>query len=145
MLSWLGLLVVVLIILGIGSTLPPTAAFGATALALLIVVPLSAVGIWLRLARTERAVEDFDGIPMPGILGLAGLDIDEDDDPDALSARQFVQQVDRAENPGARGRASPDAAAPHPDSSTGKKCPECGAITPGTSSKYCRVCGSVLS
>jgi hypothetical protein len=142
-LCWSGLLVGVLVILGIGLTFPPSVALEAIVLALVFFLPLSAIGIWLRLTWTERAIDEFDGAPMPGILGIAGVDIEPD--PGDLSAKQLVQQVEQAENPGRR---TPGAAeAPplvHEEPNT-KRCASCGASTTGSGSSYCRVCGGALA
>ena len=47
---------------------------------LFVFAPLGVAGVWISLANTRRAIDDFGGRPMNGILGWLGYDIEPDDE-----------------------------------------------------------------
>jgi hypothetical protein len=132
------------VLVGIGATLPPPIAFPVTVLLLLLIVLPGAFGIWLRLRWTDRALDEFGGVPMPGLLGLAGYDIESDPEAVGLSAKEFVQQVESQENPGKRGAVPRTSRTEGSGSTGGSVCAVCGALTPGPDSTHCRMCGAIL-
>lgn len=100
----------------------------------IILIPAYAVGVyWVR-----NAVDQYGGVPMPGMLGLFGVNIEEDDDDDDDRDGDATPKAWQ----GSGGRLIDKDDPADPDA---RRCPKCGAITVGTDSAYCRACGASLA
>jgi hypothetical protein len=122
------------------------------------------LGLGLSLAWAHRAVSEFQGMPFPGIWGVLGFDVLPDDA--GTSPFGYAQpDTNYAASPGLvePASASPPAqpAPPIPPTSSSvamsthsdaggpvgpaaNGCSECGAVTQGADSRFCRMCGASL-
>ncbi len=110
---------------------------------LLILVALALLaGFGLTYVWVRRAVDEFGGTPMPGILGVMGADIEPDE---PSSTRRLDLDLDDPSPPELPPRLNPDddrvALSPPARSPI---CARCGARTSEPGSMFCRVCGAEL-
>ena len=114
------------------------------------------VGFLLNIWWVQRAVDNYGGSPFPGLLGLLGVEILSDDDPEELwhEAAWNAHPL----TPGAT--SGPPGTWPRPSQSpegaslgsgpsvataatvSSRRCAKCGAFTDGAGSSFCRVCGT---
>jgi len=122
------------------------------------------IGLGVSIAWIHRAVSEFQGSPFPGLLGVMGFDIYPDDPGD--SPFGYARPNGGSANPPETSEANrglspvPSAAGTPPvltsvptsapDGSGGPVgpaahgCSECGAVTQGADSRFCRICGAPL-
>jgi hypothetical protein len=109
------------------------------------VVVVSLISLGITFLNTRRAMDDFGGTPCPGVLGVVGVDILPDE-----GFRTLAQdEADRRRfNPtlAERGRSTrpTSSASPTAPAVNHRGCSQCGAVTAGADSKFCRVCGQRL-
>jgi len=110
-------------------------AAGAVGVILAIVFAMfGLIAYWMNIVWMDRAMDDFDGVPAPGLWGVLGVDIIPDET-DVEGVFEPRRDFDTRERPLAPSRAR---------SVARKGCPKCGAVTEGVDSKFCRVCGGPL-
>ncbi len=104
---------------------------------------IALLGFGLSVAWAHRAVEEFDGTPFPGLLGVLGVDIVPDE---VVDAHLGPEKPEKYWVPGARAFAT---SSPGGSTSatarpiiTRRGCNKCGGVTAGGDSRYCRLCGA---
>ncbi len=111
------------------------------------------VGFAMSVAWAHRAVTEFHGSPFPGIWGVLGSNIEPDDnspEPRFLSSGRSMwdsPEVRKAEapvEPATASLAAPQANGVELGGSPAYGCKQCGAVTQGADSKFCRKCGAPL-
>ncbi len=109
----------------------------AGGIAILVVLGLVFLGLLLLgLHLTNARLEQYGGwIPYPGGLGMWGVDLVDDRDPDALTNYQRAN----------RELLQPDFDSNELDPSEAPRCPFCHAPLARANSKFCDACGSPLS
>lgn len=104
---------------------------------ILVVLGLVLLGVLLLgLHLTNARLNQFGGwIPYPGDLGIWGVDLVDDRDPDALANYQRAN----------RELTQPDFDSNELDSPGAPRCPFCHAPLARVTSKFCDACGKPLS
>jgi len=123
-------------------------ALGPTGIAFVILLGvIGLVIVGAALGWANRAVAEFGGAPMPGLLGALGFNVVADPPGSAFGSVGGATGGGGSTFP--RGAPTgPPAAGPRPPASpVGRRtsCGKCGTTTVGAGSSYCRGCGSRLA
>lgn len=91
-------------------------------------------------------MEDYRGSPFPGLLGILGVEIIPDDAVDRgpgteVPERYWIPGASAFTSAQSSGRTS-TASGISPPVVTRRGCRQCGGVTLGAGSKYCRLCGT---
>lgn len=109
---------------------------------------LTILTVVLITAWVARGIRDFGGVPFPGLLGLLGVEI-VDEDTLEWEEREAVRVYGWNSPdlpPPTLGPATPPPGIdrPSPPDTVSRGCPRCGVVTDGLDSRFCRHCGAPL-